>query len=257
MEKQRIHFLPNWLANPTNAVTVHLVGAGGTGSTLLTAFARINYALLQLGHCGLQVTLFDHDEVSEANLGRQLFADSELGRNKAVALINRVNLFFGTNWKAQSKRYEQHGGNPATITLACVDSVAARRNICNRLEHVCADIHHRDRPLYLLDFGNGRYSGQVLMSTIGDIAQPESEKFETVARMGNLFDTFPDLETQEDNGMPSCSLAQALQQQDLFINSVLSNMGASLLWAMLRNGYVRHRGLFVNLEDYRTVSIGV
>ncbi|MNR06603.1 thiamine biosynthesis protein ThiF [compost metagenome] len=257
MEKQRIHLLPNWLANPTNAINVHLVGAGGTGSTLLTALARINYALLETGHCGLQVTLFDHDEVCEANLGRQLFADSELGMNKAVALINRVNLFFGTNWKAQGRRYEQHSGNPATITLACVDSVAARSNICDRLENFCADIHHRDRPIYLLDFGNGRFSGQVLLSTIGEIAQPESEKFETVSKMGNVFDTFPDIERQADNGLPSCSLAQALQQQDLFINSTLSNMGASMLWSMLRNGYVRQRGMFVNLEDYRTMPIGL
>lgn len=252
-----IHFLPNSLVNPTNAIGVHLIGAGGTGSTLLTALARMNYALLQTGHCGLQVTLYDDDMVSEANLGRQLFADSELGMNKAVALINRVNLFFGTNWKAQGRRYEQHSGNLANITLCCVDSVASRRSICERLAHFCADLHYRDRPLYLLDFGNGRYSGQVLLSTIGEITQPESEKFETVAAMGNVFETFPDIQGQKDDGLSSCSLAQALQQQDLFINSVLSNMGASLLWSMLRNGYVQHRGMFVNLEDYRTMPIGL
>lgn len=257
MEKQKIHFIPSWLTAPTTAIQVHVIGAGGTGSTMLTALARINYALNDMGHCGLQVTLFDDDRVEEANLGRQLFAESELGLYKAGALVSRVNRFFGTAWKARHMRYEEYRGNPVTITIACVDSVASRRNICDRLEKPCADSHHRDRPLYLMDFGNGRHSGQVLLSTLGDIAQPNSEKFQTVAKMGNVFDTFRDMELREDDGLPSCSLAQALQQQDLFINSVLSNMGASLLWSMLRNGYLQHRGMFVNLLDYRSVPIGV
>lgn len=257
MERERMHFIPNWLVSPTTAIQVHLIGAGGTGSTMLTALARMNYALMDSGHCGLQVTLFDDDRVDGANLGRQLFAECELGQYKAGALISRANRFFGTNWKAKNIRYEAHRENLATITIACVDSVASRRNICDRLEKSCADSHHRDRPLYLLDFGNSRYSGQVLLSTIGEIAQPYSDKFQTVAQMGSVFQTFPDMDGQLDDGLPSCSLAQALQQQDLFINSVLSNMGASLLWSMVRNGYVRHRGMFVNLEDYCSQPIGV
>ena len=251
-----MHFIPNWLTAPTSAIQVHLIGAGGTGSTMLTALARINYALTDSGHCGLQVTLFDDDRVDGANLGRQLFAECELGLYKAGAVISRANRFFGTKWKARNMRYEEYRENPATITIACVDSVASRRNICGKLEQPTVS-HHRDRPLYLLDFGNGRYSGQVLLSTTCEIAQPRSKKFEAVSQLDNVFQTFPEMEEQRDDGLPSCSLAQALQQQDLFVNSVLSNMGASLLWSMLRNGYVRHRGMFVNLEDYRSLPIGV
>jgi len=85
-----IHFTDNYLINPTNPVTVTLIGAGGTGSQLLTALARMNHALVALGHAGLHVSLYDDDVVTEANLGRQLFADAELGQYKAAALINRI-----------------------------------------------------------------------------------------------------------------------------------------------------------------------
>ena len=95
-----VHFTASYLLNPTNPLTVNLIGAGGTGSQVLTLLARMNHAFTELGHPGLQVRLWDGDTVSQANLGRQLFAHSELKLNKAVALINRVNGFFGTNWKA-------------------------------------------------------------------------------------------------------------------------------------------------------------
>ncbi len=52
---------------------------------------------------------------------------------------------------------------------------------------------------------------------------------------------------ERDSG-PSCSLAEALHQQDLFVNSILAQHGIHLLWVMLRNGMTRHRGVFVNLE---------
>ena len=77
--KTKVHFTDNALINPTNPITVNLIGAGGTGSQVLTALARMNYALAELNHAGLSVRLWDDDVISEANLGRQLFAESELG----------------------------------------------------------------------------------------------------------------------------------------------------------------------------------
>jgi hypothetical protein len=65
----------------------------------------MNHALIELGHPGLMVRVFDVDKVEPANLGRQLFPTADLGMYKPVALINRINLFFGTNWKAITERY--------------------------------------------------------------------------------------------------------------------------------------------------------
>ena len=98
--KERVHFTDTALLNATNPIKVHLIGAGGTGSQVATALARINHALVALGHAGLSVTLWDNDLVTPANLGRQLFSACELGMYKSTALISRINRFFGTDWRA-------------------------------------------------------------------------------------------------------------------------------------------------------------
>lgn len=101
--KTKVHFTENTLINPTNPVTVNLIGAGGTGSQVLTALARMNHALTELNHAGLSVRLWDDDVINEANLGRQLFAECELGLYKSVALINRANRFLEQIGKPKNK----------------------------------------------------------------------------------------------------------------------------------------------------------
>ena len=96
-EKTKAHFTDNYLINPTNPVTINLIGAGGIGSKVLTALMEMNHSLIQLGHAGLSVRLWDDDIITEANLGRQRFAESEVGLYKSVALINRANRWMGIN----------------------------------------------------------------------------------------------------------------------------------------------------------------
>ena len=80
---KKIHYTDNYLLSPHHPVSVHIIGAGGTGSQVATNLARMDMALRALGHPGLHVTVFDPDTVSEANIGRQLFSESEIGLNKA------------------------------------------------------------------------------------------------------------------------------------------------------------------------------
>jgi len=261
--KKRVHIIPSQLLNPPNPISVNIIGVGGTGSCFLTAVARMNFALNALGHSGLDVKLFDSDVVTDANLGRQLFTESELGMNKAVALINRTNRFFGTNWKAVTERYGNvsHLSSDylANITISCVDTIESRKAICSLLykqEHEYT--RHRDKPIYLLDLGNGKETGQAWLSTVGQVKQPESKKFKTVGDLDDIFKTYPKiLEELTDDDEPSCSLAQALNKQDLFINSVLANMGASILWSFFRVGILEHRGFFLNLKDFRSQPVAV
>jgi len=260
--KKRIHIVPPYLLNPTNPISVNLIGAGGTGSTFLTALARMNHALREMNHSGLQVTLFDHDLIEPANQGRQLFYDCEVGMNKAVALINRTNRCLGTNWKAVADRYENvakgSDSHQANLTISCVDTVDARMKINAILRAKQKSDKGRDRPLYLIDLGNGRDSGQAILSTVGEIPQPESKKFNPIGKLGDIFESYPNLlDASRDNHEPSCSLAQALNQQDLFINSVLSNMGASLLWSIFRLGVLETKGFFLNLSDFRSTPIPI
>ena len=45
-----IHIADQLLINPTNPVTVNLIGAGGTGSHMVMALAKIHASLIALGH---------------------------------------------------------------------------------------------------------------------------------------------------------------------------------------------------------------
>ena len=264
-EKTKVHFTDNYLLNPTNPITVNLIGAGGTGSKVLTALLETNESLTALEHAGLSVRLWDDDIITTANLGRQRFFESETGLYKSVALINRCNRWAGTNWKAESRKFERDnfGMIPeeaqATITITCVDNVQARFGVAEILNVLGNRKNYRDTPKYWLDFGNNRNTGQVLLSTIGEIKQPDTQKYEAVASLPFVTEEFGELlkQSEEQDDTPSCSLAEALQKQDLFINSSLAQMGCSLLWDLFRYGMTEYRGFFHNLKDYRTQPIKV
>lgn len=90
---KKIHYTDNYLLKPYHPVTIHVAGAGGTGSQVITNLARMNVALQALGHPGLHVTVFDPDIITEANIGRQLFSETELGQGKATALSHASTVF--------------------------------------------------------------------------------------------------------------------------------------------------------------------
>ena len=262
--KTKVHFVDSALINPTNPITVNLIGAGGTGSQVLTALARMNHALSELNHAGLSVRLWDDDVISEANLGRQLFAESEMGLHKSVALINRANRFFGTNWKAETQKFQKddlgklQNNMKSEIYISCVDSVKSRFEIAEILNELKMDkSYYRNQCKYWMDFGNSKFTGQVLLSTIGNIKQPNSKKYETMESLPFITEEFGELlkisELEDDT--PSCSLAEALEKQDLFINSTLAQMGSSLLWSLFRNGLIENRGFFLNLKNFQSQPI--
>ena len=261
--KTKVHFTDNYLLNPTNPIYVNLIGAGGTGSQMLTSLARMNRALNELHHAGLSVRLWDDDIVTQANLGRQLFAESELGLHKSVSLINRVNRFFGMNWKAETRKFEKDSLNRlpenagTNIYISCVDNVKTRFEIAEILKKLNNCGYYSNRSRYWVDFGNNQNTGQVILSTVGKISQPQSEKYDTVENLPLVTDEFGELlkdsEMQDDT--PSCSLAEALDKQDLFINSTMAQMGSSLLWNLFRNGMTEYRGFFLNLKNFQSQPV--
>ena len=108
-----------------------------------------------------------------------------------------------------------------------------------------------------MDFGNSQYSGQVLLSTIGIIRQPNSEKYETVSELPFVTEEYGELlkQSEKEDDTPSCSLAEALEKQDLFVNSTLAQMGSSLLWNLFRKGMTENRGFFLNLKNFHSQPI--
>lgn len=261
-----VHYADRYLLNPQHPVTITLIGAGGTGSQMLTCLARMHQAMLALDYCGIMVTVYDPDTVSPANLGRQLFAEAELGMNKSIALISRINRFFGTSWKAVPQKFDRHTLDhlpkeaQTNLYISCVDTAAARFQIADILKgYIGRRLYEGNRPLYWMDLGNSRSTGQVLLSTIGKLVQPTSEKYRPEGDLPFVTDTFGSLlsAADEQDDTPSCSLAEALTKQDLFINSNLANMGASLLWQLFREGVLLNRGFFMNLHDFRVQPIRI
>jgi PRTRC genetic system ThiF family protein len=261
MKKPNVHFIHKSLLSPVNPITVNVIGAGGTGSHLVEALARIHFILTATAKAGLHVQLFDHDVIESPNLGRAAFNENYLGMNKAVAVINHINRKYGTNWKGIPVNYVPKNMKSipkdrlANLTFSCVDSVQARLDIAEVLRLIggSRDIdRHRDRPLYLMDMGNDRKTGQVMLSTLTQIVQPESELFEPVEALPLLTDEFAELLSGADRQdySPSCSILDALNKQSLFINSTLANLAGALLDEMLSDGVITVRGFFVNLETF-------
>jgi PRTRC genetic system ThiF family protein len=260
-----IHFTANSLIDPTNPVTVNLIGAGGTGHRILTELVRIHISLQAFGRPGLQVNVFDDDVITEANRGRQLFAPSEIGHFKSVILVNRINRCNGTNWKAVPERFGTKtlhllpALGKANIYITCVDTVNARFDIAATLRKVCNNSRNdRAQPFYWMDLGNSRFTGQVLLATLTEIKQPDSERFRTVANLPKVTDEFKQLlQEADDHDEPSCSQAEALKKQDLFVNPALAINGGELLWQLLSDGMIEYRGVFLNIKKFKTIPLKV
>src|SRR5277367_6930168 len=101
------HTLPPDLLS-RRAVRVLVVGAGGTGSSIVMGLPYLDQAMRVWSHrYGIDVAMMDADTVSETNCVRQPFSASDIGQNKATVLINRINMFWGTKWSAEASFFNE------------------------------------------------------------------------------------------------------------------------------------------------------
>ena len=256
---KKIHYTESYLLAPLHPIEINLIGAGGTGSQVLTSLARVNCALLQLGHPGVHVTVIDSDVVTRSNLGRQLFSSAEVGLNKAFVLATRINRFFGFAWDAVRENYPYEGCDTANITITCVDNVKARVEIGRYLrKHKNGTDGDKDltTPYYWLDFGNTTVTGQVVLGTINNIKQPKNDGVQAVGGLKCVDNLFDLRKVKDDDSGPSCSLAEALRKQDLFINSTIAQLGCNILWKLF-SGSIENHGAFLNLKTLRANPITI
>lgn len=262
----------------SRAARVMLVGAGGNGSQVLSGLARLDRALRAVGHPGgLDVTVYDPDLVSESNVGRQLFYASDVGAHKAIVLTHRLNLAYGLNWRAMPVPFDEAtclAALPFEMVISCVDSARARRGIHRAM--TSGNACNSSPPPYWLDLGNRQSDGQVILGepipVQGNmVSVPSSEMAEAFRdpgaavrranqnqaawRLPTVCDLFPEIldEKYQEEDAPSCSLAEALTRQDLFINQSVATWALQLLWTLFRKGQVEHHAYFINLESGRVV----
>jgi PRTRC genetic system ThiF family protein len=232
-----------------DAVRIKVVGAGGTGSAIITGLARMHVALRELGGHGFSVTLCDPDTVSESNIGRQLFSAADVGSFKSDVLIQRVNLYHGLDWTSAPCRVEamrdRDPNRYCELVIGCVDTVKAR-----------LAIRDNGHARWWLDCGNDARTAQFVLGnpkTIDVRRQMEGDDApaeRAPAHIPNVLDLFPALTAKgyKESNAPSCSMAEALRKQDLFINQTVATFALDLLWDWFRRGSITTHGAFINLE---------
>jgi len=227
-------------------VSIAVVGAGGTGSQIVKGLAKLHLAITSLGHPeGLEVTVWDDDLVSPANIGRQEFYACDVGMPKSAVLVHRINMAMGLSWEAQHARYgDTHYGNHEDLIIGCVDSRASRRAI---LKHASS--------AYWLDLGNREEDGQCVFGKLPLGYGPKDP--ERLPHVADLFPEIVDATADAKDDAPSCSLAEALEKQGLFVNSIAANWGLNLLWQLFRHGEISHHGIFFNTRTGRSNPLAV
>jgi PRTRC genetic system ThiF family protein len=247
METHRIH--PELLERQ---VRVLVVGCGGTGSAVVAGLPYLHQSLVAHGHPGgLHVTVVDGDTISPTNCVRQPFARSEVGLNKAIVLVNRLNLFWGLKWEAVPAHLRSgtfilrsYSGDDlrAHIVVGCVDTRAARAAIRDA-------VSNWSTVSYWLDLGNNADSGQFILG------EPLNERNQRARlRLRSASELYPEIvdASLDKDGDPSCSAIEALQRQEPFINSTLAQHALALLGRLFRYGRISYQGGFINLATGAT-----
>jgi len=239
---QSVHHFHPRLMGSTRPLRVLLVGAGGSGSAILLQLPFLEQALRAWGQPGLAVTVMDPDTVSEVNIVRQPFSHVDIGSNKAMCLVGRINMFWGFAWKAIPHAFgDGTAAEPeCDLLISCVDTRKARHQIAESFKKFRA-------PAYHLDLGNNASSGQYVLG------QPRDRTVSARAqetRLPTVFERFPEIAdiTIAESPLPSCSAVEALDRQEPFINQTLAVSSLAMLARLLRYGQISYHGGFYNAE---------
>jgi PRTRC genetic system ThiF family protein len=232
-----LHRLPN--AFLTKHVRITVVGCGGTGGAVAMGLPYLHQSMLAWGHpYGLDVTLIDGDRVSPNNCVRQPFGQSDIGLHKATVLVNRINMFWGLQWKAAPQFLDESWGQETDILIGCVDSRNSRMMMKQSKAH--------RNCLYMLDIGNNSDTGQFILG------QPQnSRNKKNPTRLRTAAELFPELidsTLDEKDTLPSCNALESLTRQEPFVNQTLANQALALLARLFHHGALSHHGCFLNLS---------
>jgi tRNA A37 threonylcarbamoyladenosine dehydratase len=119
------------------ALQIVIIGAGGIGS----------WTALALTKMGCQkVTVFDGDEIEQANVGSQLYASTDIGQKKVDALSDRLLSLSELPIEVHPKHWDT-GAIVADILISAVDSMEVRRRLYET---------HKGRDMWFVD---GRMAG--------------------------------------------------------------------------------------------------
>lgn len=225
---------PRFFENTT--ISVLLIGAGGNGSECFDGLMKIHLGLRAIGHPGLHLTVLDHDVVAIHNILRQRFWPHEVGLNKAITLVHRTNALLGTNWDAFPVLFDSGSSQflrGVDIVITAVDLLSSRQSLLKA---------RTTRGSLWIDLGVEGKHGQFVIGELFSDSLSDN--------LPNCVAYYPEIATGIDtHATPSCSAADSIAAQDLFINSAISQFAMELLWQALRKGHLPYNGGVVDLES--------
>lgn len=240
-----------------------IVGAGGTGSFLIPAIARLIFELrAQQGKP--EMLIVDPDVVEASNIPRSNFCAAEVGRYKAQTLAERITLAWGleSQYSAEAFDAEKHltpsmnDYRSLSVIVGCVDNHQARGDMHKAIDDF-RGYGASDAPnLWWIDGGNGRSSGQVLLGSNTKRIKPE-QHFTGTSICRSLPApslVHPDLleaektSTSQDLERLSCPDRIRLGEQSLNINQHVAVEMSEMLTAMFLTRSLKRFASYFDLE---------
>lgn len=221
--------------------SVALIGAGGTGSAMLSQLHKLHKSLMAIGEYGLEVTVFDPKRVTETNVIRQHFwSGADIGHYKASLLVNRFNQFGGTNWLYRNEKYSPSFKDSFDLIITTVDSAKARLEIGENLKSASS---RSTKDCLWLDLGNGASGGNCYLGS-----QHSIEGVDTPPSPYQIFKN--DWESIDDSKIsePSCSAREALEKQNLGVNDAMASMAMfRILAPLMITGEIEIQGFYLDM----------
>lgn len=248
-----------------NSVRFIVVGAGGTGSFVVPALARLIFELKQQQNKPVEMLIVDPDVVENGNIPRSNFCFAEVGRFKAQTLAERVSTAWGIEASFSCERFdpEKHlKGSSSdyrnlTIIVGCVDNYLARRAMHRALDEFRS--YGESSRVWWIDGGNGRTSGQVLLGSTTKTLKPD--QYFTGTSICRALPApslqHPDLlqsEETEAKSEASCPERVRLGEQGLNVNQRVAVEMAEMLSSMLLTRTLKRFAVYFDLESGTTRS---
>lgn len=236
---------------PDRPIRIALVGCGGTGSHIAQSLARLAWHVIKRGDLpALDIVFLDGDTVEAKNVGRQLFSQADVGKNKARVLAARFNAVFGLSIAAIPAMLGP-GILPAPTTygilVGAVDGATARREL-----H--AELTLEGWSLWL-DCGNERYAGQVCVGSTAD-ADVIRSAFSVpgiCAALPAPSLLYPDLLVDRPDDQPlDCARAMEADAQSLMVNQAMAAIAAQYCYQMV---VARRLTTFATTVDLASLSM--
>ena len=248
-----------------NTLRFIVVGAGGTGSFVVPAIARLIYELEQQQNKSAEMLIVDPDAVEKGNIPRSNFCFAEIGRYKAQTLAERVSMAWGieTSFSCEWFDAEKHLKSSTsdyrslTIIVGCVDNNLARREMHRALDE--SRSYGDASRVWWIDGGNGKTSGQVLLgSTIRPLKPEQYFTGTSICRaLPSPSLQHPDLLKPEKlaaKSDASCPERIRLGEQGLNVNQRVAIEMAEMLSSMLLTRTLKRYAVYFDLESGTTRS---